>query len=151
MKLFHRTTEQAAGAILTHGFRDAAGTYFTGGRLWTTGVWLSNVPLDCNQGCKGPVLLHVDLEMSDEELFAYEWVADCDQGYREFQVPAAVLNAGCSVRRVTDEEEQLLDESEFYNGYPPGEPERRLAEVTEQLDEQGVSHGQEESMAEGSR
>ena len=48
MKLYHRTDVLAARAILRAGFRDGRGTYLT--RHVFTGVWLSDRPLDENEG-----------------------------------------------------------------------------------------------------
>jgi hypothetical protein len=36
-------------------------------------VWLSNEPLDCNEGAKGDVLLEVALDMGEDDYAAYEW------------------------------------------------------------------------------
>ena len=51
--LFHSTTEDAAASILGGGFEDATGNYLTN-REWS-GVWVSDVPLDVNEGAKGNV------------------------------------------------------------------------------------------------
>ncbi len=65
-RLLHRTTEEAAKAILRDGFRDAEGTSGTGQMF--KGVWLSDVPLDAIEGATGDVLLEVTLEISDKDL-----------------------------------------------------------------------------------
>lgn len=63
--LYHRTP--AASEILARGFRDAEGTYMLG--IVLRGVWLSDVPLDSNEGAKGSELLEVllpdGLDLSD--------------------------------------------------------------------------------------
>ena len=46
--LYHRTSKQAARAILTRGLRDAGGYYMIA--RYTSGVWLSDRPLDSNEG-----------------------------------------------------------------------------------------------------
>jgi hypothetical protein len=56
MILYHRTNTAAAQSILRHGFRDGRGTYMTA-QEWS-GVWVSNIPLDWNEGAKGDILLH---------------------------------------------------------------------------------------------
>lgn len=89
MILYHRTNRRAAEQILKHSFRDSADTYLTD-RTWS-GVWLSNVPLDENEGAKGPVLLKIHLSLRRQLLREYEWVEE-GKGYREFLVPAEVLN-----------------------------------------------------------
>ena len=54
LKLYHGTTKKRAREIVRRGFRDAVGNYgiFTVKREPVTrrGVWLSNYPLDENQG-----------------------------------------------------------------------------------------------------
>ena len=57
MRLFHRTDH--ADAILREGFRDGEGTYMTDTML--RGVWLSNIPLDGNEGANEDQLLLIDL------------------------------------------------------------------------------------------
>ena len=84
---YHRTTDECAGLILRDGFRDGTGTYMTD--QLHTGVWLSNVPLDGNEGASGDVLLQVELP-SEEMVAEYEWIQDI--GYREWLVPAALIN-----------------------------------------------------------
>ena len=73
------------------GFKDGSGYYLTD-RKWS-GVWLSNVPLDGNEGARGDVLLAVSLRIKSAELRAkYEWIEE-GKGYREFLIPAAVVNS----------------------------------------------------------
>ena len=55
-----------------------------------TGVWLSDVPLDENEGAWGPVLLKVNVPMSESDLDYYEWVEE-GKGYREWLVPSELL------------------------------------------------------------
>jgi len=64
MIFYHRTTTQAAQQILKDGFRDATGAYLTTSE-WT-GVWLSDVPLDVNEGAVGDCLLRVDLQLNQQ-------------------------------------------------------------------------------------
>lgn len=87
--LYHRTTRRGAESILKEGFRDGCGTYLTR-RNWR-GVWLSNVPLDENEGARGDVLLTVHANIPAKELRRYEWKEE-GKGYREFLIPARVLN-----------------------------------------------------------
>jgi hypothetical protein len=78
------------------GFRDAVGYYMTTTRH--RGVWVSDVPLDGNEGAVGNILLAVALP---EDVFArYEWVQTPSFGYREALVPARILNR--YPRRVAD-------------------------------------------------
>lgn len=94
MKFYHRTTH--ADAILANGFRDARGQYMTD-REWE-GVWISTTPLD--DGMSAPVL---EIEIAEELVAEYEWVEE-GKPYREFLVPAALLNEHGTVRLLTDDE-----------------------------------------------
>ena len=84
MILYHRTN--ASSQILAEGFRDGAGTYMTD-REWR-GVWLSDRVLDANEGAIGDAVLFV--EIPEEEIAPYAWIQDI--GYREFLVPAELVN-----------------------------------------------------------
>jgi hypothetical protein len=86
MKTFHRTDD--AATVLRDGFRDGEGTYGTG--EWFSGVWLSNVPLDVNEGAKGDELIAV--EVPADVFTEYEWVQEPNFGYREALVPATIVN-----------------------------------------------------------
>ena len=54
MILWHRTGKAAAESIFRNGFQDGRGTYMTGREH--SGVWLSDQPLDSNEGACGDVL-----------------------------------------------------------------------------------------------
>ena len=56
MRLFHRTTKEAAAAIFATGFRDVTA------QLMHRGVWLSNVPLEADEMTQ--VLLIVELAIA---------------------------------------------------------------------------------------
>ncbi len=100
LTLFHRTEAEYADSILRSGFEDGHGTYLTVNKY--SGVWLSNVPLDANEGAFGDTLLGVELEMAEEELRQYEWIEE-GKGFREFLIPAAIINAKAKVRVVEEE------------------------------------------------
>lgn len=70
MILYHRTDPQAAENIMQQGFRDNTGSY--GAVKPHSGVWLSNVPLDENEGAFGDILLEVTTDMADPEIARYE-------------------------------------------------------------------------------
>jgi hypothetical protein len=57
-----------------------------------TGAWLSSIPLDFHQGASGDVLLQIDTDLGETELAQYEWVTKKEKGYREWLVPAALIN-----------------------------------------------------------
>jgi len=88
MKLYHRTTNNAAAAIMANGFRDGSGTYGTGTQF--SGVWLSNVPLDENEGATGDALLEVIID--GRTIAHYEWKQEPAFGYREWLIPASIVN-----------------------------------------------------------
>ena len=100
LKLCHRTSTQAASAILRSGFEDRTGTYLTTTE-WS-GVWLSNIPLDINEGAGGDVLLEVELDLTEEVLLGYEWSEE-GKTYREWLIPAALINAKGKVRVASQE------------------------------------------------
>ena len=97
--LFHRTTREAALAILRDGFRDGAGTYMTD-REWL-GVWLSNTPFDVNDGASGYTLIEVTVNLGAVALAEWEWIEKGKQR-REWLIPAAILNSICCARIVED-------------------------------------------------
>src|ERR1035437_6378948 len=87
MILYHSATRENAGSILREGFRDHTDYYMT--RKLYTGVWLSDRPLDENEGASSEALLR--LELDEASIVRFEWVED-GKGYREFLVPAAIVN-----------------------------------------------------------
>jgi hypothetical protein len=97
--LYHRTTAERAGSIRREGFRD--GTYFIGG-LELSGAWLSDRPLDDNEGADGDTLLQVSFDCAESDIADYELVQDI--GYREWLIPAAFINARASVSLVVEDE-----------------------------------------------
>jgi hypothetical protein len=99
MILYHRTDPQAAEKILQQGFRDGTGKYLT--RNTYSGVWLSDAPLDENEGACGHILLEVVTEMTECEIAQYEWTEE-GKGFREFFVPAAQINSRMKIRIVED-------------------------------------------------
>jgi hypothetical protein len=99
-RYFHRTTAAAAEAILAQGFRDGRGSYMTD--RMHEGVWLSDRPLDGNEGAYGVMLLTVDVLAAVVE--PYEWIEE-GKTYRECLVPTALVNAQGTVATADDEEE----------------------------------------------
>ena len=100
MRLYHRTTHDAAQGILRDGFRNGAGRYMTD-QEWQ-GVWLSDVPIDPHGGPSGDMLLAVDLNLSEKAIAEYEW-KEAGKGYREWLIPAELINANVkNVTRTTD-------------------------------------------------
>jgi hypothetical protein len=101
LTLFHRTTTEAAVLILGQGFRDGRGRYLTT-QEWT-GVWVSDVPLDNNEGATGEALLRIALTLDESEIAHYEWIEE-GKGYREWLIPAALLNEHGSVCLIEDDD-----------------------------------------------
>jgi hypothetical protein len=87
--LYHRTTEKIAKKIIAKGFRDSTDYYMT--QRLHTGVWVSNVPLDEDEGASGNALLRIELAMEEREIGSFEWIED-GKPYREWLMPAALLN-----------------------------------------------------------
>jgi hypothetical protein len=101
MTLFHVTTVEAAAAILGDGFRDGQGFYMLLVDEPIRGVFLSDHVLDGNEGVKGGTVLAVAVDLA--QLDEWELVEEPDdKGYREWCVPATLLNATATVRRVGD-------------------------------------------------
>lgn len=108
MKTYHRTSDDAARAILSEGFRDSTGFYGTPNRY--TGVWLSDQPLDSNEGTQEGPVLEVTLALTEEAMARYEWVQE-QLHYREWLMPAALINQHSSVRLVDEETIRSILES----------------------------------------
>ena len=88
MKLYHRTF--AAEAIIRNGFRDGEHNRLAPGVQH--GVWVYDAPLDEEQGALGNVLLVLS-GIPEAVVAEFEWdYLDRLSSYREFLVPAEVLN-----------------------------------------------------------
>ncbi len=99
MQVFHSTTREAAHHILASGFRNGKGRYLT--IRTRRGVWVSDRPLDANEGAAGDILLTLDIP---ERVFAeYEWLEQ-EKTYREALIPAGIVNRCGPVRLVTFEQ-----------------------------------------------
>ena len=103
MILYHRTTKASARKIFRGGFRDRSGTYGTS--RTHRGVWLSNMPLDCNEGAWGDILLQIDLP--EQAIADYEWIEEEGKPYREWLVPARLITKQAQTKIiVVDEDEE---------------------------------------------
>ena len=95
--LYHRTTADAAVAILAYGFRDDLGVSVDNRGL--PGVWVSDKPHAPPEDLPDEgTLLAVDFDGAIEELDGSEWAVP--EPYREWLLPAAFLNARFHVRVV---------------------------------------------------
>lgn len=106
MVFFHRTDQTSAERILAGGFLDRTGTYAFGTLL--TGVWLSDVPVDSNDGASAGALLLVEFDVPADKLAEFESVEEGgeDRTYREWLMPAAFVNANAKLRYATEDEEE---------------------------------------------
>ena len=93
--LYHRTTRENAQSILASGFRNGTGTY--GIAREVSGVWLSDVPLDINDGAEGNTVFEITVSLSEDQLQPYEWIEQVKR-FREWCIPAAVLEGHVTTR-----------------------------------------------------
>jgi hypothetical protein len=111
IRVYHGTTRPAAAAIERDGFKDTTGSYLTVNRY--TGVWVSNTPLDVNDTSReydGDSYFAIDVE--ERVIARFEWIEE-GKPYREWLVPAAVLNALPRVR-LTEEEYWEISQARFF-------------------------------------
>jgi hypothetical protein len=88
MKLYHRT--YAADAILRDGFRDGKSDFLT--LDVDPGVWVTDRPLDERDGALGNVVLVIS-GVPEAEIASLEWRRSRHpQPFRQFMIPAAILN-----------------------------------------------------------
>ena len=100
MKVYHATTKDSAHKICSDGFRDATETYLTANEY--TGVWVSNWPM--NDGdMMGQFDACFEIDIDDKLLANYEWIEDF-KPYREWLVPADILNKSGTTREITEDE-----------------------------------------------
>lgn len=104
LRLYHRTHSDAAESILAGGFKDGNGSYLTDRER--SGVWFSDRPLDAHEGADGDTLLEVSLNTSDESIAYWEWVEE-GKPYREWLMPAALVNSLVLEIRIVDDESAI--------------------------------------------
>jgi len=88
--------------ILREGFLDSGSPLPIG-----EGVYLSDYPLDCNEGAKGWQLLEVTLPDDCCDFSYYELVEE-EKPYREWFIPAEIIKRFGSIRLLSIEEEDEL-------------------------------------------
>jgi hypothetical protein len=88
MALYHVTTAEGAASIEANGFADAAGYYRQ--EADRAGVWIADTPQPVGGGLSSPVVIEIDAPAA--ALAEYEW-SEAGKPYRQWLVPAAVLNA----------------------------------------------------------
>ena|ERR1700730_19182007 len=99
MIFYHRTHD--ADAILRDGFRDKEDSYMLD-NFTLRGVFLSDKPLDGNEGAGGNQLLEVSLPDDCCDFSYYELVEE-GKPYRECCIPVEIINRHGTVRLVTTE------------------------------------------------
>lgn len=104
MTYFHRTTASIALIIVANGFRNGRGTYLT--QTEHEGVWISTEALGPNEGAHGDVVLTI--EAPEQEIRRFEWIEEW-KPYREFLVPADVLNALGKITHVAIEKDYTVE------------------------------------------
>ncbi len=89
MKVYHLTRAEYAAAIVRRGFRDGTGPFLTARQH--NGVWVSDRAL----GIEAPLKLHkcacFEVDIPEALIKPREWIEN-ERAYREFLIPAAVLN-----------------------------------------------------------
>lgn len=99
--LFHRTTIADARQIVRHGFEDLRWAFGHEDELSqvrkATGVWLSERPLEADEGPGGDAQLEVVLDLAEDTLSPFE-VDGVLWDTRLWVVPSAMLNPHASVR-----------------------------------------------------
>ena len=114
-------TTGAADAILREGFRDAT-RYIAGIEL--TGVWLGGQIMDANEGAKGDQVLQVvfneDIDLNDfDDRFE---IIEEGKPYREWCVPAALINEHATAALMTDDEVEAEMNRRFMDANPGFQP-----------------------------
>jgi hypothetical protein len=94
----YHTTD--AETILANGFGDS---FMFVDALAVTGVRLADHPLDCNEGANGDQVLRVEFP-GDINLDVFE-VTGAGKPYREWMVPAALINGRATVTLLNEDEE----------------------------------------------
>jgi len=100
-RFWHHRTREIADVILKAGFKNAKGTYLTVNEY--EGMWISDDPLDVNEGADGDTYLEILLDLPDDVLAQYEWV-EIRKPYREWLIKADLLNQHGATRIVSDEQ-----------------------------------------------
>lgn len=104
MNAYRYTSSETAARVLASGFWDETGRYLTDEEH--SGVWIADRPM---RGGGDPVLelepgrAVLRLEVDEGLVADFEWIEE-GKGYREWLVPAALLNAHARVRLATAEE-----------------------------------------------
>ena len=130
--LFHRTSSEAAEKIIQEGLKDGTGNYMMIGLDEPlVGTFFSDLPVNCQDGTKegedGGVLFEVTLDLTEAEIARYEIIEDFGPdplfGYREWCIPAALVNKHGTLRAISKDEEMDWDDPRYwFRGQPASHP-----------------------------
>lgn len=107
-RLFHRTRAEVVEAILRDGFRDSEQWLGCSGSD-LEGVFLSDIPVTCQDGAKGEALIEVIFDIPEHEISSQFEFLDEGQLFREFMVPAQFIREHAKLRLLIDEEIEELE------------------------------------------
>jgi hypothetical protein len=140
IRVYHRTNDAAAAKIDSGGFHDADNDGYP------NGVWVSTYPFEGGfskqRPSTGPIFL-IELEGIPRERMFHDFeVIETGKPYREFIIPAALLNT-FSRRRLTQDEAEDIRPEDIWNDYPYGEPGATWMRLQEDDDMQRDNLGHE--------
>jgi hypothetical protein len=91
MKLYHRTTRENADLILREGFRNDEERYTSD--FNDEGVWFSDQPEEGGECAFEEAVIAMDLALPAKSLSSFEWVEVDETAYREWLIPAELVNS----------------------------------------------------------
>lgn len=110
MIFWRRTSAEAArAAVAGEGFVDGRGNYLTADEH--TGVWVSDWPVDINEGAHGDTIVRIDVDATEEDFANFEWIEE-EKPYREWLIPAALLNPRLRSVTIVPEDELPMKEED---------------------------------------
>lgn len=119
MRMICYHTTDAAKSILRDGFRDSTGSYMLAGTE-LTGVWLGDAPMSVNEGAKGEQVFRVEFLNAADLLTGIEIIEE-GKPYREWCVPAAIINSRATVTLLTQEEVDEIEDRLWEQRHRPGQ------------------------------
>jgi hypothetical protein len=98
MRLYHRTTMANADLILREGFRDEEERHTSD--FGDEGVWFSDQPEEAGECDFEEAVVAVDLDLPAKSLSSFEWAEVDETVYKEWLIPAALVNSRMTKARV---------------------------------------------------
>jgi hypothetical protein len=98
MRLYHRTTMVNAALILREGFVDRSDRYTSD--FGVQGVWFSDQPKVPDECDAGEAVVLVDFDARTRFLSSFEWTEDETDDYKEWLIPAELVNARMTRKRI---------------------------------------------------